>query len=115
MTLDDAIHDVVGRTVAEALAPLLAQLQPPTPSHDHEDDTVLTVPELALYLRVGRNAAYALCNSQPAPFPSKKIGGRTVVAKWTVRRWLEEQDPAPIPFTEPAERPARQRKEEPTP
>ncbi len=103
MNLEAALQEAVTQALANTLPGLLAQhlgkVPYPNSEPECEDDTVLTMPELAAYLRVGRNAAYALCHQDPPPFPVRKIAGRLVVAKWAVRRWLDGQQgtaPAPV-------------------
>jgi excisionase family DNA binding protein len=46
----------------------------------------MTVPELAAYLRISRNAAYALCRRPD--FPVTRIGGQIRVYFEALRQWL---------------------------
>jgi len=50
---------------------------------------VLTVKELKQVLRIGSTKAYELTNL--AGFPVVKIGGRKLIPKKSLEKWLEEQ------------------------
>ena len=47
---------------------------------------ILTVDDLASLLNISRSAAYSLCHSKG--FPTSHIGGRMVVEKDNLRKWL---------------------------
>lgn len=47
----------------------------------------LTVSDVSKALRIGRNNAYELCNSEN--FPSVKIGNRIIVPKPAFEEWLK--------------------------
>ena len=49
----------------------------------------LSAPELATYLGISRPGAYNLM--QAVDFPSFRIGGRVLVTKTALERWLDEQ------------------------
>lgn len=59
-----------------------------------------TVPEAAAAVGISRNNAYQLVNR--ADFPSVRIGGRWVVPKDSLRRWLESQAEEKAPCAYPA-------------
>ncbi|AFZ67021.1 helix-turn-helix domain-containing protein [Deinococcus peraridilitoris] len=92
MSLDELIAEQVQTAVARVVERHLERLALPATQSDLQNDTVFTVPELAAYLRVGKNAAYALCNQTPPPFPVRRIAGRVVISKRAVDRWLEAGD-----------------------
>ena len=48
--------------------------------------SVLTVPEVAKRLRIGRTSAYQLC-ARP-DFPALRVGGQIRVAEDALQRWL---------------------------
>lgn len=54
-----------------------------------EERLVLTVPEVAKRLGLGRNAAYALVRTKG--FPAIRIGKHIRVPVAALERWLEEQ------------------------
>ncbi len=49
---------------------------------------ILTAPELAAFLHISRAGAYNLLNSRD--FPTLHIGGRKLVTKENVLRWMEK-------------------------
>ena len=55
-----------------------------------ELSTNLTVPEMAVFLRISRSAAYALANQKG--FPAKRIGRRIIVSKSKLIAWLENNN-----------------------
>ncbi len=59
-----------------------------------------TVPEAAEAVGISRNNAYQLVHR--ADFPSVRIGGRWVVPKDSLRRWLECQAEEKAPCAHPA-------------
>lgn len=117
-----SIDDLIDQKVQAALTRALAQQTPvPAAVPTSDEDGVFTVEDLAQYLQIGRNAAYALVHS--AEFTANvrvtKIGNRIVIPRWHVRRWLDQGadvTPALMPaaaqlrLTDPVPSGARQRK-----
>lgn len=85
-------------------AALLAELQAIRSLLEQQDresrQLTYTVPEAAAAVGISRNNAYQLVNR--ADFPSVRIGGRWVVPKDSLRRWLESQAEEKAPCTYPA-------------
>ena len=55
---------------------------------DFSEKAVLTVQELAIYMRIGANAAYGLTRIKG--FPVITIGKRKVIPKVALDKWLSE-------------------------
>lgn len=49
---------------------------------------ILTADSLAMLLQISRSSAYSLCHT--SGFPVSHIGGRMVVEKNNLRRWLAQ-------------------------
>ncbi len=52
-------------------------------------DSVLTIDELAAYLKVAKSTLYKLC--QEGKVPGQKVGRHWRFRKETIDRWLDEQ------------------------
>ncbi len=65
------------------------------------DDAILTVEEVADYLRTGRTTAYDLVRDES--FPSMKIKGHIRIGYWALKPWLAAEAgwTYPQPATEP--------------
>jgi len=55
---------------------------------DQEQTDVLTIDELAQYLKVSKSTLYKLC--QDGRVPGQKVGRHWRFRKATIDRWLEE-------------------------
>jgi len=53
------------------------------------DNSVLTIDELAAYLKVAKSTLYKLC--QEGRVPGQKVGRHWRFRKETIDRWLDEQ------------------------
>lgn len=56
----------------------------------NNEKLVLDVKELQMNLGIGREIAYKLMRSRA--FPSTKIGGRYIVSKDALKRWLQSNE-----------------------
>lgn len=59
----------------------------------YPDDAVLTVLEVAAYLRINKDHAYELINS--GSIPSVKLGRQFRVPAWGLKTWIANQAGAP--------------------
>lgn len=64
------------------------------PKSDGSDPEMLTVPEVAARLRIGRSAAYDLCK-EPG-FPTVWVGGVIRVPARKLDEWIESRAGRPI-------------------
>lgn len=55
-----------------------------------QSDDVLTIEELAIYLKIAKSTLYKL--AQEGKLPSQKIGKHWRFRKAAIDRWLEEND-----------------------
>jgi len=53
------------------------------------DNSILTIDELAAYLKVAKSTLYKLC--QEGKVPGQKVGRHWRFRKETIDRWLDEQ------------------------
>ena len=53
------------------------------------DNSVLTIDELAAYLKVAKSTLYKLC--QEGKVPGQKVGRHWRFRRETIDRWLDEQ------------------------
>lgn len=59
----------------------------------YPDDAVLTVLEVAAYLRVNKDVAYELVNT--GEIPSVRFGRQARIPAWGLKQWLAQRSGAP--------------------
>lgn len=63
----------------------------------YPDDAIVTVEELAAYLRVQKDHAYDLVNT--GEVPSVRLGRQFRIPMWGVKQWLARTSGAPYSLT----------------
>lgn len=59
--------------------------------NDQDADIVMTVPEVAIYLKKGRSTIYRM--AQSGELPGRKVGGTWRFKRKVIDDWLEECPP----------------------
>lgn len=57
-----------------------------------QQDTVLTVPEVAIFLKVSETTIYRLAKS--GKLPARKVGGAWRFSQSAIQEWLHAKSPA---------------------
>ena len=57
---------------------------------DNKDTLLLTVPQLAKQLQIGRDTAYSLCHVKD--FPAVRIGRTIRINSESLQKWLDKQN-----------------------